>query len=175
MSTSTFGNLLLHDHAPTLTAAQAALSIVQPLGQPWPQTWVPVSVVALILCILQDRAYADETEFCEAMFRYNRLLYQQPHVKLMMHILSPSLMLMGGQRRWETFYKGGGCVLRPIQLDQQRAILVVTHPPHVMSRAYLLSMATSFRAALTGTRAKNVTCTLTDQNATQAVFAAEWG
>ncbi|MBI5495947.1 MAG: hypothetical protein HY904_13060 [Deltaproteobacteria bacterium] len=135
------------------------------------EEWIPDVMGTALRLMVRDVALTTDQAFLTWNFDLAMKVFSSPVYRMLMFVLSPSLVLMGGARRWGTFRRGTTLVPDG---DKTSARLAVTYPrglyPELMARA----LGEAFRASLTAARAQSVRLDLTAHSDTAARWTAAW-
>jgi len=96
--------------------ATAATSFPQLVEQPMPSQvrdllrnhdgWAAESVGTCLSMMIRDFCFDDDAAFREYNKKEVRELYRRPTYRMLMLVMSPSLVVMGAAKRWDAFHKG---------------------------------------------------------------------
>ena len=74
---------------------------------PTPSGWIPEAYANSLTLLFRDRVHGSDDARCRAAFKSNnRVLFQKPVYRVVMLVLSPTLAIMGAEKRWGTFRQG---------------------------------------------------------------------
>ncbi len=167
-----------------LTDEFSDLSRLEPVPPPidallagrYPNPWFSeVAANALMLMIRDGRFESDEAFF--SWYRhYIGQIFDKPAYRVMMHVFSTSLAVMGATRRWATFHRGSTLKAEAIKKDGGRYRVggTLSYPPRLFDRCLLQLIASTYLAALDANRAEEPEVSLEETSPTAARFRASW-
>lgn len=121
--------------------------------------------------LARDRVFEDDASYLAWSFKVSGEVFEKPAYRMLMYVLSPTLVAMGAARRWHTFRRGSDLDAR---VDKGSGTLVVTFPEHLYPEIVQRSFGETFRAALTAAKAKQLSVTVTETSATKATYQIRW-
>lgn len=129
-------------------------------------------VLANALVMHARGAYADEAEFFAAIYERQRALFRTPFYRAVMMLMSPTLVMMGADRRWATYRRGSQLLMGRWRRDGDRraAQATLTFPPGLHPEPILLGFGEMFRAAIDGAGARQSEVSLREHDAGQACW-----
>lgn len=135
------------------------------------QEWMPDAAGVLLRLMLRDAYLTDDASFMRWNFDVSAKVFSTPTYRVLMYVLSPTLVLMGAARRWGTFRQGSTLAAEG---GKEAATLTLTFPallyPEVVCRAF----GESFRAALAAAKAQGIEVELRSFKPGEAVYATRW-
>lgn len=159
----------LQDHPGLLEHAPAGFrAALEPLlaQDMLPDTW---NVVVRLM--VRDVALHDDERFLKWNLEMSSRVFATPLYRVLMRVLSPSLVITNASKRWNAFRTG---TLLAATWAKNGGDLTLTYPtalyPNLMVRAF----AESFRAALLAAHAKNVRVAVTSYAPEKATYAVSW-
>lgn len=135
--------------------------------------WTPEAVAMTLrlmardACFASDQAYLDWTEMTAGQ------IFAKPIYRVLMYVLSPTLVLMGAQKRWARFRRGS-TLQAGAKLEDGSVPLTLKHAEGLYSRLLLESFGVSYRAAITAAHAKDVEVDLVEMAPTEATWHLRW-
>jgi Protein of unknown function (DUF2378) len=139
--------------------------------------WVPEVHHGVLVCALFDAKFGGGgggvPAFEEWVLEGNRKLLQGPAYRILFLVVSPDRVLRGAQRRWEAFHKGSR--LEVLRRTKTTAKVRVAYPANVFSDLGLFAFGRAFQAALEAAGAKTPRVFARPQDASSALYEAEWG
>jgi len=137
----------------TEAAAPAAFRALRdawlPRG-PSPAGWIPEAYANCLSLLFRESAFADDAS-CLAAFQDNNMeLFSKPVYRVIMFVLSPTLAVMGAEKRWGTFRKGSRLTatqLRKDGPDHRAARIQLDYPAGLHTDFHLKVIATGIESA----------------------------
>ena len=148
------------------------LTVRQALRAPWREgEWMSEVAANTLVLLVRDRIHQDDIAFAEWTFEFSRQLFKRPMYRLLMHVLSPHLVLMGAAHRWEKFHIGSHLKSSGVKSS---AKLRLTYPPNLFATTNLLSLSAAYQAAAACAGAKNVQGSAREVSPGEAAFEIRW-
>lgn len=133
--------------------------------------WMPdVTIVAMRL-LARDVVFKDDAAFLKWSFESALKVFAKPTYRMLMFVLSPTLVLMGATKRWGTFRRGTELAA---EIAKGQASLKLTYPQGLYPAIMLQSIGEMFRAALVGAKAGDVSVRVTKAGDTATTFEVRW-
>lgn len=138
--------------------------------------WIPEVVSCALLLLVRDVEFKSDEEFLAWCYKGHRDLYLKPHYKIIIYILSPTLLLSGATNRWSTFHRGSTLAPRPIvkEGDFYQGYATLTFPSRLFNELLLSVQRGAYQAAIDATRAKETQILLTEITDTSALLSFRW-
>lgn len=118
------------------------------------ESWVP-EVLASATTLCQRDSLDDDDAFLRWCYAINVDLFRGPLLRGLMRVLSPTLVVMGGARRWGVLHRGTELQVvrwrdpRRARDDARRTVAVeLRHPPHLFSPLHHRQYAEGIRAGM---------------------------
>jgi hypothetical protein len=137
-----------------------------------PNEWLPDVVAVLVRLMLRDRALASDANYLAWNYTASVRLFDSALFRMVMHVMSPTLVMMGAGRRWSTFRTG--TIFEP-QKNNGRWESTLLYPPRLYPKLVLEGFADTFRSGLEATRTPGVRVDLLSHDETRALYRAQWG
>jgi len=114
--------------------------------------WMPEVVANLTRLMIRDKAYADDAAFFQWNYEISIQVFKSPVYRMLMALISPTLLMMGATKRWGAFREGTR--LEP-KVGKNGGQLILRYPAGLYESVMLEVFAAAFRGALDISRAKN--------------------
>ncbi len=135
--------------------------------------WIPDVLNVTLRLMCRDRACKSDEEYLGRTLDFAGQVFQRPIYRALMHLLSPTLTLLGIEKRWGAFRRGTTIASTGRRQDGT-AELTVGYPPFLYPRLMSETMGMTFRAGMTAARAKNLTVDLSAHSATESRYLLAW-
>lgn len=133
---------------------------------PSPSGWIPEAYANCLTLLFRERVFHDEAS-CLAAFRQNNMkLFSKPVYRIVMFVLSPTLAVMGAEKRWGTFRKGSklsATQLRKDGPDRRAALIQLEYPAGLHTDFHLKMIATGIESAARAAGASDIQMPLSPQ------------
>jgi hypothetical protein len=144
----------------------------------FPGEWIgEVMGNVLMLLIREQRFTADAPFFDWYRATIIRPLFETPAIRLLMHVLSPTLAVMGAAKRWSAMHRGTELVLGKVTeaQGQRQARLTLRTPAHLFGDPLLASrLGVAYRMALDAARARETDVRTSSPDPQSVVFDLSW-
>lgn len=124
------------------------------------------------LLAVRETLYQDDAEFGSWCLDVRRRLLATRMYRILFAVASPSAVVKGAARRWSHIVQGPELHAEDVRSDS--ASLRLTHPAHLYTPTVLLSVSTSFTAAVEMAGARNVKNEVRDVGPVGCRFEVRW-
>ncbi len=138
--------------------------------------WMPETLGSTVVHLVRDACFADDHTHYDWCYQNNGKLFKKPHYRVLMALLSPTLLLTNAAKRWATMHQGSTLVAQPVRrTDTQLCCTTLLHYPSGMfDELDLRNIASGYRAALDCSRAKNPATEIHRRNDGDAEIMVTW-
>jgi hypothetical protein len=138
--------------------------------------WKSEVVANVLYLIVRDTTFETDKAFLDWAFESSADVFKTPWARLLMHVLSPTLMVMGATKRWKAFHRGSELRSDPAKTQDRRIVLKghLTFPKHLFPEIILRRYGRSFDAAVATAGGRNSRSDLESVSDTHATFAISW-
>ncbi len=170
--------LEVHEGARRFVIERAAGDLPQPfatlLGTSWDAQWIPEALGCVAQMMIVDEL--GEDGYVDWVYHEARRVHDRPFVRHLMRLISPSLLAMGGAKRWGAMHSGTTLVVAPIRKAETRvtADVELSYPEALFPEPYCRALGEAFRAALDVAHARGTRVQLVDYASTRTRFAMSW-
>jgi hypothetical protein len=133
--------------------------------------WMPETLGTTLRILTRDTVFASDDEYDEWNFQIAGELFARPFYRVLMYVVSPTLVMLGAQRRWSAFREGTTLAAKPHASGGE---VVLTFPPHLYTPLVVAGFGQAFRASLVAARARGVTVALEDVQPDRARWSVTW-
>ncbi len=138
--------------------------------------WMPEAVGNTIFFMLRDANFNSDMAYLAWQRQDAARLYDRPLYRVLMHVFSPALIVMGAGQRWSTFHRGtelkvGRAKKRDGRFEAEGRLI---YPAHLFGGLLLQQLNVHFLLALETNGAKEPRVRSEENGATEAVFRASW-
>jgi hypothetical protein len=141
----------------------------------WPpplNAWVSEVVANAAFALARDLVFPSDDSFGQAVFRFNRRLFDKAMYRLLMALVSPSRMITLGASRWSAFHRGSH--MSGTILGRSHARVDLGFPTGLFGAVHAVQYAAAVRAAMHAAHADSCRVTLERLESTHVAFAVEW-
>lgn len=141
-----------------------------------PGEWVPEVIGSSLHLACRDLAFQDDESYLDWSYESSGALFNKPLYRVIMHVLSPTLVIMGAAKRWATFHQGSELKPGPASKEGSRVTVqgILSHPGGLFPLLVLQTFARAFEAAVAATRALNPRATLEQSSDTETRYLLSW-
>jgi hypothetical protein len=133
--------------------------------------WMPETVGTTLRILTREVVFESDAEYNDWTFEISSEVFRRPAYKVLMYVMSPTLVMLGATRRWNAFREGSKLVAN---VSGNRGDILLTFPPQLYTELVLQGFGQAFRASLVAARARNVRLTLEDAQPESARWSATW-
>jgi hypothetical protein len=148
----------------------------QYVNDQYPSVWLPETVGNGLLMVVRDAFFPSNDAFLDWATERTIRLFNKPVYKLMMHVFSTSLIIMGAAKRWAKFHQGSSLNAKPVKKIEGRFKTAgsLTYPPHLFSGLIVPQLASVYLAALKTNNAEDPEVVHREKSDTEAAFFVSW-
>jgi hypothetical protein len=141
-----------------------------------PGEWVPEVIGSSLHLACRDLAFQDDESYLDWSYESSEALFNRPLYRVVMHVMSPTLVIIGAAKRWATFHQGSKLEPSPASRENGRVTVhgVLTHPGGLFPQLVLQTFARAFEAAVAATRAQNPRATMEQRSDTETRYILSW-
>jgi hypothetical protein len=138
--------------------------------------WLSEVVANAAMLMLRDRVSGSDEGFLKWAYDDSRRVFSKPIYRMLMAVMSPSLVVIGAAKRWSAFHQGTALSINPIVSVAGRAgtQAKLTFPPGLYSPVLVVRQQRAFLAALDAASAKEAKVEVDSTAAGEAVFKPSW-
>jgi hypothetical protein len=138
--------------------------------------WMSETTSVALQLLVRDAIFKTDQEFLDWCYKEHTLLFKKPHYKIIIHILSPTLLLIGATKKWAAFHKGSTFTSKPqgkqdgkVKFHARLEFPEKLFPPlmHKIQRG-------AYQAALDAVKAKEPRLEIIDSSDTHASYEITW-
>jgi len=139
-------------------------------------TWVPDTAANALYLACFDLGFADDAEFASWGHEVTTKVLRRPLFRMLVAVLSPTLVAMGGSKRWGAFHRGSELLAAPAVKVGNRIELHASlrFPRHLFPRAMIAFNAEAIRAAVDAAGAKDSKVTVVRFGEENAEYVLGW-
>ena len=140
------------------------------------EKWLPETIGLSLVLLPRDVIFKTDEEYLEWSRIFMGRMFAKPVYKIMMHVFSSALIVMGAAKRWGSFHQGS--ILQVDRLRKidglYRTVGRLTYPPHLFSGLLLPHLASTYMAALEANKAQSPRVEAHEISPTEAHFHVSW-
>jgi hypothetical protein len=133
--------------------------------------WMSEATGVAVRMVTRDSIFQNDAEYDDWALEMSRELYTRRVYRVLMYLISPSLVILGAARRWNAFRQGTTLVATP---HSRGGDIELAFPPHLYTPLVLGGLGQAFRAALEAARARNAKITLGEAQVDRARWSVTW-
>ncbi len=166
-----FSHVVLGDYPKLLEEARLPEELRRHFDLGAPGQMMPECTAITLRLILRDLQFAGDEPYLAWTYEASARVFRSGVYRMLMYVMSPSLVIMGAAKRWSAFRVG---TTLSAKADKKSAQLELTYPPRLYPELVLLGHAQSFRAAVDAAGAADSKVELTGHSETVAGFRVSW-
>lgn len=138
--------------------------------------WVPEVATTFLFLAVRDLKFKNDQDWINWCGESATKLYAKPWAKVLMFVLSPTLIVMGAAKRWSAFHRGSVLTTEGARHEGNRVVVraTLTFGPGLFDDVTLRRFAKAYEAALVAIKAKGPRSTLVEKTATTGVYDIGW-
>ena len=133
--------------------------------------WMPEALGTTVRILTRDAVFASDDEYNEWNFQIAGELFARPFYRVLMYVVSPTLVMLGAQRRWSAFREGTTLSAKP---HANGGEVVLTFPARLYTPLVVAGFGQAFRASLVAARARGIKIELEDVQPDRARWSVVW-
>jgi hypothetical protein len=138
--------------------------------------WMPEVIGNALYLACRDLAFRSDDAFLEWRYESSATTFKTPLYRVIMHIVSPTLVVMGAAKRWAAFHQGSSLKSSSTKRRDGRASAEgrLSYPSGLFPDLVLRGFCRSFEAAIAASHARNPRATVQVPSADEAVYLLSW-
>jgi hypothetical protein len=133
--------------------------------------WMPETVGTVTRILTREAAFESDDQYNEWTFQIAQELFARPFYRVLMYVVSPSLVMLGASRRWNAFREGTTLVAK---VSGNGGDIALSFPPRLYTPLILEGFGHAFRASLVAARARNIRLELVGAEQQSARWSVTW-
>ena len=121
--------------------------------------------------LVRDVAFESDPDYYRWYFDVAGRLFAKPFYRVLMYVVSPTLVVLGAQRRWSAFREG---TTLSAKIDKNQGELELAFPPMLYPELTLRGFGEAFRASIAAARARNPAVELVEATAERGRWTSGW-
>ncbi|MBN1962720.1 MAG: hypothetical protein JW841_17450 [Deltaproteobacteria bacterium] len=147
------------------------------INNTYQEEWYPDVAGCTLLMMLRDKVFSTDSEAVNWVNNNMESIYKRPMYRMLMLVLSPSLIALGATKRWAAFHRGSTLTAGPIVRDKDGLAttdLTLIFPAYLFNEMHVRQYAAAYCTALRNTRGQNPQVFLNGYSSTEAKYIASW-
>jgi hypothetical protein len=138
--------------------------------------WLPEPAGNALLLVVRDAFFTSNEAFLDWATEKTISLFNKPVYRLMMHVFSTSLIVMGAAKRWKNFHQGSSLNVMPVKKIEGRykTAATLTYPPHLFSGLIVPQVANVYLAVLKTNNAEDPQVVHKEKSDSESSFFVSW-
>jgi len=133
--------------------------------------WMPETIATAVRALARDTIFASDAEYNGWSFEAAKEVFARPVYRVLMYVLSPSIVVLGASRRWNAFREGTHLSAKP---HAKGGDIELKFPPNLFPAFVVGGFGEAFRASLVAARAHGVRVDLQEVTADRARWSIGW-
>jgi hypothetical protein len=137
---------------------------------------MPEVVGNTLYLMLHETALADDEAFLAWSYNASIDSFSKPWSRVLMFVLSPTLVVMGATRRWRAFHRGSWLDATTPERHDKRMVVhgSLRFPEYLFPEIVVRLFGRAFVAALTSSHAREVECRIDERTDTSVLYEVSW-
>jgi hypothetical protein len=135
------------------------------------EEWMPEAYGMLVRLIVRDVAFQTDAEYHRWYYDIAGKIFAKPVYRMLMYVVSPTLVMLGAQRRWAAFREG---TTLSAKIDRNQGEIELKFPEKLYPELILVGFGEAFRASIVAARARDAKVELIEVAAERARWKAGW-
>src|SRR6185503_698302 len=133
--------------------------------------WMPEAYGLLVRLIVRDIVFHTDAEYHRWYYDIAGKIFAKPVYRMLMYVVSPTLVMLGAQKRWAAFREG---TTLSAKIDRNQGEIELKFPEKLYPELILVGFGEAFRASVVAARARNAKVELVEVAAECARWKVSW-
>jgi len=133
--------------------------------------WMPEAEGMAVRMLVRDVVFDKDEDYHRWYFDIAGRVFAKPFYRVLMYVVSPTLVMLGASKRWSAFREGTTLTAR---VDKTRGDIELSFPDGLYPELTLRGFGEAFRASIIAARARKAEVTLVEATETRGRWTAEW-
>lgn len=133
--------------------------------------WMPEAHGVLIRLVIRDVAFQADADYHRWYYDIAAKIFAKPIYRVLMYVVSPTLVMLGAQKRWAAFREGTTLSAR---IDRNQGEIELKFPERLYPELLLVGFGEAFRASVVAARARNAKVELIEAAPERARWKIGW-
>jgi hypothetical protein len=140
------------------------------------EDWMPEVISVASLSMARDTKLATDDELRAWCFQDAMNVFDSPLNKMLMKVMSPTLVVMGAAKRWNNWRLGSTLTAKPVKKkgDRLETETDLTYPEHLYDDVSLMQLGQVFLASVIASNGKEPRVTHELVSSTAVRFVVSW-
>jgi hypothetical protein len=135
------------------------------------QEWMPEAHGMLFRLLVRDVSFQTDADYHRWYYEIAGKIFAKPLYRVLMYVVSPTLVMLGAQKRWAAFREG---TTLSAKIDRNVGEIELKFPEKLYTELILVGFGEAFRASVVAARARNAKVELIEVAAERARWKASW-
>ena len=138
--------------------------------------WMPEVVGQTVNLMIRDVSLPTDDALFKWSYETSSRLFRDSPFRVLMKLVSPTLLVMGAAQRWSALHAGTTLVAGKVERTEDGSATsgLLRFPGGLFPELFLRALAPAFQAAVENARARNVTVVLRRSSSTDAEYRTTW-
>lgn len=133
--------------------------------------WMPDAHGMLIRLLARDIVFSTDDDYNRWYFEIAGRIFAKPFYRVLMYVVSPTLVMLGATKRWAAFREGTTLTAK---IDKNQGDIRLSFPPRLYPELTLRGFGEAFRASVLAARARNPRVELVEAGAELGRWTISW-
>jgi hypothetical protein len=139
-------------------------------------SWLPEVVGQVANLMVRDACFSSDEAYCDWTYQMSLVSFDKPLLRQLMRLMSPSLLVFGAAKRWNTVHAGSELSVSGVRTSGDRSEVTghLRFPEGLFPELFLKSLCPAFRAALSLARGRGISVELASAAPSSAEYVVSW-
>lgn len=133
--------------------------------------WMPETLAVALALLCRDAEFSGDDAFLNWHYELSSEIFKQRLYRALMYVVSPTLVVLGAQKRWGAFRQGSTLSAKVTRNEGEASL---EFPSHLYPELTLRGFGEAFQAALVAARARGPSVELIDVTPRSARWTMRW-
>ena len=133
--------------------------------------WMPDAHGMLVRLLVRDAAFETDADYCRWYFDVAGRIFAKPFYRVLMYVVSPTLVMLGAQKRWAAFREG---TTLSAKIERNQGEIELRFPERLYPELTLRGFGEAFRASVVAARARSAYVDLLEASPDRGRWKIGW-
>jgi hypothetical protein len=133
--------------------------------------WMPEAYGLAVRLVVRDILFQTDADYHRWYYEIAGKIFAKPIYRVLMYVVSPTLVMLGAQKRWAAFREG---TTLSAKIDRNQGEIELKFPEKLYPELILVGFGEAFRASVVAARARNAKVELIEAAVQHARWRISW-
>jgi hypothetical protein len=133
--------------------------------------WMPEAHGLIVRLLVRDVVFQNDADYHRWYYDIAAKIFAKPLYRVLMYVVSPTLVMLGAQKRWAAFREG---TTLSAKIDRNQGEIELKFPERLYPELILVGFGEAFRASVVAARARNAKVELIEAAPERARWKISW-